>query len=48
MRTHAFSRKRALMPHIVYRWEAERQGLEREELYVNLGCLRERAQVAGV
>jgi len=26
----------------------ERQGLNRDELYVNLGCLRKRAQLAGV
>jgi hypothetical protein len=29
-----------LLPHIVERWQAERRGLERDELYVNLGCLR--------
>jgi hypothetical protein len=28
--------------------EGERQGLNRDEFYVNLGCLRKYAQVAGV
>jgi hypothetical protein len=35
---------RTLLPHIVT-WG---QGLNRDELYVNLGCLRECAQVAGI
>jgi hypothetical protein len=52
MRTHAFSRKRALAAYCVSMGgratSVERRGLERDELYVNLGCLRKCAQVAGI
>ncbi len=36
--------------HAAYRVSkaGERQGLNRDELYVNLGCFRKGAQVAGI
>jgi hypothetical protein len=40
--------RRTLLPRVVSRRRASGRGLNRDEFYVNLGCLRKYAQVVRI